>query len=85
MKILTLNTHSLQEHNYQQKLDWFIEGILNEKPDIIAMQEVNQTANTDLMDLDMLEGQYPIPGCMPIRRDKHAAVVANRLRQSGIE
>ena len=49
------------------------------------MQEVNQTAGTELMDLEMLEGQYPIPGCMPICRDNHAAVVANRLRQAGIE
>ena len=62
-----------------------MEGILNEKPDIVAMQEVNQTAGTELMDLEMLEGQYPIPGCMPICRDNHAAVVANRLRQAGIE
>jgi len=85
MKILTLNTHSLQEENYQQKLDWFIDGILREKPDIIAMQEVNQTANADLMELEMLEGQYPIPGCMKIRSDNHAAVIANRLRQAGIE
>ena len=42
MKILTLNTHSLQEENYEQKLNWFVEGILKERPDIIAMQEVNQ-------------------------------------------
>ena len=73
MKILTLNTHSLQEENYQQKLNWFVEGILKEMPDIIAMQEVNQTAAAELMDLEMLEGQYPIPGCMKIRRDNHAA------------
>ena len=85
MKILTLNTHSLQEENYEQKLDWFVEGILKEKPDIIALQEVNQTANGELMELEKLEGQYPIPGCMAIRKDNHAAVVANRLRQAGIE
>ncbi len=85
MKILTLNTHSLQEENYQQKLEWFVEGILKEMPDIIAMQEVNQTADAELMDLEMLEGQYPIPGCMKIRRDNHAAQVAYRLRQAGME
>ena len=85
MKILTLNTHSLQEENYQQKLNWFVEGILKEMPNIIAMQEVNQTAAAELMDLEMLEGQYPIPGCMKIRRDNHAAQVAYRLRQAGIE
>ena len=85
MKILTLNTHSLQEENYPQKLDWFIEGILREKPDIIALQEVNQTAGAELMDLEMLEGQYPIPGCMEIRQDNHAAQVAYRLRREGVE
>ena len=85
MKILTLNTHSLQEINYQKKLQWFVESIIEEKPDIIAMQEVNQTANGPLMDVAMLEGQYPIPGCMKIRQDNHAAQVAYRLRQAGIE
>lgn len=85
MKILTLNTHSLQEENYGQKLTWFVEGILKEKPDIIALQEVNQTADAELMALEKLEGQYPLPGCMAIRQDNHAAVVANQLRQAGIE
>lgn len=85
MKILTLNTHSLQEENYDRKLDWFVEGILREMPDIIALQEVNQTCDAEEMPLDMLEGQYPIPGCMKIRRDNHAANVAYRLRQAGVE
>lgn len=39
MKILTLNSHSLREENYEEKLQWFVEGILREKPDIIALQE----------------------------------------------
>ena len=85
MKILTLNTHSLQEENYSSKLDWFIEGILREKPDIIAMQEVNQSTAEDLIPEKMLEGQYPVPGCMKIRKDNHAANVAYRLRQAGID
>ena len=85
MKILTLNTHSLLEENQQQKLAWFVEGILKEKPDIIAMQEVNQTANAAFMELELLEGQYPIPGCMQIRADNYAALVASRLRKAGID
>ncbi len=85
MKILTLNTHSLQEENYLQKLEWFVEGILREKPDIVAMQEVNQTASAGDMDPEMLAGQYPMPGCVRIRRDNHAAQVAYRLRQAGID
>lgn len=84
MKILTLNTHSLQEENYSAKLDWFLEGILREKPDIIAMQEVNQTCDASVMEPEQLEGQYPVPGCIPIRQDNHAAQVARRLRLAGI-
>ncbi len=61
MKILTLNTHSLREENYQQKLEWFVEGILRERPDIIALQEVNQTTSAGDMAPEMLEGQYPFP------------------------
>lgn len=85
MKILTLNTHSLQEENHLQILSWFVEGILKEKPDIIALQEVNQTAAEEWMPLQLLEGQYPIPGCIPIRKDNYAALVALRLRQAGID
>lgn len=85
MKILTLNTHSLLEDDYQQKLSWFVEGVLREMPDIIALQEVNQSAIGEDIDPELLEGQYPVPGCMHIRRDNHAAQVAHRLRQAGIE
>ena len=85
MKILTLNTHSLQEENYADKLNRFVEGILKEKPDIIAMQEVNQTANAELIPEEMLAGQYPVPGCTKIRMDNHAANVAYRLRQAGLD
>ena len=84
MKLLTLNTHSLREKNYLQKLDWFVEGILREMPDIIALQEVNQTASAGDMDPELLEGQYPVPGCVRIRQDNHAAQIAIRLRKAGV-
>ena len=76
MKLLTLNTHSLQESDGQQKLNWLVEGILREKPDILALQEVRQTDQETLIAPDMLEGQYPVPGCMPsvktiLRRRSH--------------
>ena len=85
MKILTINTHSLQEANGTQKLDWFIQGILREMPDVIAMQEVNQTMWADPIDSSMLVGQYPVPGAVTIRTDNYAAEVAFRLRQAGLE
>jgi len=84
MKILTLNTHSLLEDDYPEKLELFVEGILRERPDVIALQEVNQTADAEILETDMLKGQYPVPGCMQIRKDNHAAQVAHRLHQAGV-
>ncbi|MBQ8378789.1 MAG: hypothetical protein IJX42_06640 [Oscillospiraceae bacterium] len=49
MKLMTLNTHSLVEENYEKKLDTFVKGVISEKPDIIALQEVNQSIDADLV------------------------------------
>lgn len=85
MKLLTLNTHSLHENNYKQKLKQFIEVILQEKPDIIALQEVNQTISSPLVDLSQLIGYYPCPNeKIPIRSDNHAFNVAILLQKSGL-
>ena len=84
MKLLTLNSHSLLEEDYAQKLEWFVEAVIREKPDIIALQEVNQSFDAELLEPEQLEGQYPVPGCIPIRRDNHAAAVARKLRSAGI-
>ena len=54
MKILTLNTHSLQEENYHQKLAWFVEQILRKRPDLIALQEVNQSISAPEADASHL-------------------------------
>ena len=43
MKLITLNTHSLIEEHYEEKLHAFAEMVRKEKPDILALQEVNQT------------------------------------------
>ena len=47
MKLLTLNTHSLIENSYEKKLADFISAIREIKPDIIALQEVNQSCSAD--------------------------------------
>ena len=49
MKLLTINTHSLIEDNYRKKLDIFVDVIYRIRPDIIAMQEVNQTINAPII------------------------------------
>ena len=43
MKLFTINAHSLQERNYPRKLEQFAEGVARERPQLVAMQEVNQT------------------------------------------
>lgn len=40
---MTLNTHSLAEPEYESKLAAFAGSLVQIKPDIIALQEVNQS------------------------------------------
>lgn len=85
MKILTLNTHSLLEENYLRKLAWFVEFILREEPDLLALQEVNQSVCAPAADRDMLDGMFPLNNIdIPIRSDNHAAWIAYLLRQAGV-
>ena len=85
MKLLTLNTHSLQEEQYQKKLEEFVVGILQEKPDIIALQEVNQSMDGPLAGEELRIGQFPLSCGRPIRKDNYAAQVAYALRQACID
>ena len=85
MKLLTLNTHSLQEEQYQKKLEEVVAGILQERPDLIALQEVNQSLDGPLAGEDLRGGQFPLSCGRPIRQDNHAAQVAYALRQAGID
>lgn len=83
MKLFTINSHSLQEENYQQKLAWFVETILRERPDVLAMQEVNQTMTAP--SAEDISGYVPAPGhSIPVLRDNHAAQVAGRLQAAGV-
>lgn len=87
MKLLTLNTHSLLEENYQQKREQFIETILKEQPDIIAMQEVNQRRDANLVPL---KGLTNFAGCsceyekVEVREDNHALQTALSLCNAGL-
>ena len=42
MKLLTLNTHSLIEPDYEAKREIFVNFIAAEQPEVFALQEVNQ-------------------------------------------
>lgn len=86
MRLLSINTHSIIEKNYQEKTKNFIAQIAKLQPDIIAMQEVNQTSGSLEAAPDLQRGR-----CkngreqQPLRRDNHAAQAAAALRERGIE
>lgn len=85
MKLLTLNTHSLEEPGYAEKTEKFIEMLVKEQPDIIALQEVNQSlAEKELPDI-MLDGFTRCNGFnVPVRLDNHARKVVEELRKRGV-
>lgn len=84
MKLLTLNTHSLVETNYPQKLADFTELILKERPDIIALQEVSQTACGAPVPQEMLTGYTPCGEEIVIREDNHVYNTVQLLAQHGL-
>lgn len=82
MRLLTLNTYSLQETDYEQKLAAFAAAASQEQPDIIALQEVNQTIAAQ--PAACLDGYVP---CVPhavVRQDNHVCRAAELLRAQGV-
>ena len=84
MKLLTLNTHSLVEDNYSAKLNAFVSAIAEQRPDIIALQEVNQTiAETQAVVIS--EGYVPCVENIVIRKDNHVYKAAELLEGAGVK
>ncbi len=84
MKLLTLNTHSLVEDNYSIKLDAFVSAIAEQRPDIIALQEVNQTIAETQVDV-ISEGYVPCVENIVIRKDNHVYKAAELLEGAGVK
>ncbi len=84
MKLMTLNTHSLIEENYTQKLSDFVSAIAEIKPDIIALQEVNQTINKPSVPKEQLYGYYPCGENIIISEDNHVCNMVKLLREKGV-
>lgn len=81
MKLITLNTHSLVEPDYGAKTREFAQVILKEQPDIVALQEVNQSQNASVIPDVMLPGYVRCSGFdRQIRSDNHALILAEILR-----
>ncbi|MBQ2923509.1 MAG: endonuclease/exonuclease/phosphatase family protein [Tyzzerella sp.] len=86
MKILTLNTHSIIEKNYEEKLVKFVEMIKEELPDVFALQEVNQSITMPETGDASAVGYIACLDCeVTIRTDNHAYRVAKMLHALGVE
>lgn len=92
MKLITLNCHSLAEPDYEAKLQRFCKAICKENPQIIALQEVNQTQNAAPAPSASLSESGYLPciddtssrtSAIPIRADNHALRVAELLSRLG--
>ncbi len=85
MKIMTMNTHSLVEPDFGMKRERFADMILKEQPDLLAIQEVNQTAVAQALGEEQLVGYVVCPGSeVLVREDNYAAWLAGRLRRDGL-
>ncbi len=77
--MLTLNTHSLIEQNYEEKLVYFVNAIVKYEPDIIALQEVNQTSDESSLSDKFLTGYTQCQSAIPLKKDNHAYRVVKLL------
>ena len=82
MKLLTINTHSILEDNYEEKCIEFADAISKIKPDIIAMQEVNQKISSKTADSPEVFG-YRGESEIPIKEDNHALKISRMLEKCG--
>lgn len=85
MKLLTLNTHSLVEEDYPQKLRNFADAIAAECPDIIALQEVSQTADAQEVPAHLQKGYVSAEKSAVIRRDNHVYNAVRMLADRGVQ
>lgn len=86
MKIITLNTHSIIEPDYERKLSEFAGMIKIEKPDVFALQEVNQSIAKPEFTIFTENGYVPCKEICPvIRMDNHALRLDRFLRSLGVE
>ncbi len=81
MKLLTLNTHSLIDRSYMSHLEIFCDAISKIKPDIIALQEVNQTSFARKA---VVPDSFTPCGNVPLRLGNHALRVYKMLENLGV-
>ena len=83
LRLLTLNTHSWQEADNASCLRYVAEAVLAERPDVIALQEVNQSENGAPADPGRLRESGFVSCGFDIVENNWALLLAEKLRNAG--
>lgn len=83
MKLLTLNTHSHAEEDYPRKLAQLAEGLAVLRPEVIALQEVNQTQSAPPV-REIPRDFLPAQEGTLLRCDNCALELVRRLGERGV-
>lgn len=77
MKLLTFNTHSVIDKDYERKINVLSNAILKHTPNVVALQEVMQpSSNKALMDNSLLSALNS-----PVKEDNFAYRVLKKLNE----
>ena len=82
-KFLTLNTHSWMEEEQETKLNQLVERILQEKYDVICLQEVNQLTESE----QVVQAPFyqAVEGAIAIHQDHFALCLVEKLADAGLD
>ncbi|STO30674.1 Uncharacterised protein [Fusobacterium necrogenes] len=83
MKLLTFSANSIKEKEYEKKLIYFTEWLSKNDYDIVAIQEANQTINSDYVNFDELENYIPSNEHIAIKNDNYLLRVVGILQLRG--
>ncbi len=75
MTIMTINTHSYIEDDTDRKLKILADAILRIKPDLVAMQEVNQHSASECVSSPLMQAEYGIR----LKKDNYGLRIAKML------
>ncbi len=77
MKLLTLNTHSIIDNDYERKIDVFSKVVAKYNPDVIALQEVMQPSNGKEIRNDKIK----VVGEIPLKKGNFLDGVINSIEK----
>ena len=85
MKLLSFNAHSHSDSESLWDMDVFVSLVTHEPLELIALQEVCQSADAESLSGARPRGFTPISERVPLKRGNHALSISEALRRAGEE